>query len=207
MQKLLTEWHRFLKEKRGISFYDLIDLAKDGDTLRLKFSQPATDMGFTVFKPGPTYGAVVKNGKIIIQHEKVFFDSFSTLTKEELKQKLRKQDNPPCVVMDCRVSTVTRNNRTLSIAAVMENPRLAEPQPMPKPKPLPQPTPTPRQPVKKIPAETIEAIKKKCWKRYSLDTSCAKAMLKKATTKGPPETTPARKKGCWKRYSLDTRCD
>ena len=39
MQKLLVEWHKYLAEAPGITFYELIDLSRDGDVLSLKFNE------------------------------------------------------------------------------------------------------------------------------------------------------------------------
>jgi len=225
MQQILTEWHKYLKEAPGITFYELIDLSRDGDVLSLRFNEVIKHWGLVaVFKPGTTYRGFVRGGKITLQHEYVpVIGKFSTVTKEELKQKIRDEGKAPCVLADCNSSTATRDNRTVSIAAVMANPRLAAPARRsrrrvrpPKTATAPQTTGLVLSPIRGLePAEPAARsmariapaqIEKECRPRWPNDPRCKVAAAAAATAEPAAEVQPAKEKECRPRWPNDPRC-
>lgn len=228
MQQILTEWHKYLAEAPGITFYELIDLSRDGDVLSLRFNEVVKHWGLVaVFKPGTTYRGFVRGGKITLRHEYVpVIGNYSTVTKEELKQKIRDEGKAPCAVMDCNSSTATRDNRTVSIAAVMANPRLATTAARPRKRARARKTVAPAQttglvlsPIRGLepaaaadsalatqPASAAAEIEKECWPRYRGDPRCKVAAAVVPAAEPAAEITPAKEKECWPRWRGDPRC-
>jgi hypothetical protein len=183
-EKLLFEnWRQHLKEQASDEdtigrLRTAIEASQPDDVLELKFLKDVpVELGAGVevkaFLKGKSYTARVDNdGKIAIQHEPIMAKTVDIQTKEKFIESIEKQakenNSPPCTILNCEKSTVTRGRKTVKMIEFLKNPNVftaaaeteAEPTPEPTPETAPVPAaeaPTPESPKEPLTVENLEA--------------------------------------------------